>query len=119
LQYSNLYDTIKIKIREYISLLDINPFERWFNTLNPTAAAKVTTALYRLEHGNFSNVKSVGKGVFEYKIDFGPGYRIYFGQNGDELILLLCGGTKTRQSGDIHDAQEYWAEYKKMKKRGN
>ena len=61
------------------------------------AAAKITTAVRRLELGNFSNVKGVGAGVFEYKIDFGPGYRVYFGKDGDRLMILVGGGTKRRR----------------------
>jgi putative addiction module killer protein len=103
-----------MKIVEYIRN-DESVFEKWFLTLDSTAAAKVTTALYRLEQGNFSNVKAVGMGVSEYKIDFGPGYRIYFGKSGNKLIILLGGGTKKMQSKDIKKAQKLWAEYKKRK----
>lgn len=71
------------KVIEYVKA-GSSPFSGWFSALDAHAAAKVATALYRLEQGNFSNVKSIGKGVSEYKIDFGPGYRIYFGQEGDE-----------------------------------
>ncbi len=74
-------------------------------------------ALYRLEQRNMSNVKSVGKGVSEYRIDFGPGYRVYFGQAGDALVILLGGGTKKRQRRDISNAQKLWAEYKSRKRR--
>ena len=95
-----------------------SPFGRWFARLNAEAAAKVTTATIRLEQGNFSNVKSVGRGVSEYRIDFGPGYRIYFGQDGDVLVILLGGGTKKRQNQDIKLAQECWTDYKARKKAG-
>jgi len=93
-----------------------SPFEKWFERLDSIASAKVATALYRMEQGNLSNVKSVGKGVFEYKIDFGPGYRIYFGKAGNELIILLCGGSKKTQSEDIKKAQTAWQQYKTDKK---
>ncbi len=76
------------------------------------AAAKVAVALYRLGQGNFSNVKGVGKGVSEYKIAFGPGYRIYFGLEGNEVIILLGGGSKHTQGKDIKTAHMLWAEYK-------
>jgi len=69
--------------------------------------------LLRLELGNFSNVKGVGAGVFEYRIDFGPGYRVYFGQVGTQLVLLLCGGDKGSQKRDIKTAKEYWADYRR------
>jgi putative addiction module killer protein len=105
----------KIKIVEYLrdgkSL-----FSKWFNSLDAPAAARATTALYRLESGNFSNVKSVGGGVMEYRIDFGPGYRIYFGRDGDTLIILLGGGSKRTQSKDIDRAQVLWRRYKSEKK---
>jgi putative addiction module killer protein len=94
------------------------PFREWFNRIDTMAANKVTTALYRLQYGNFSNVKSVGNGVSEYKIDFGPGYRIYFGLEGNTLIILLCGGTKKTQQSDINKAIKYWLEYKTKKRQG-
>ena len=69
-----------------------------------------------MEQGNFSNVKSVGEGVLEYRIDFGPGYRIYFGQDGQTLLILLAGGTKKRQQRDIDEAHAYWRDYKQSKR---
>jgi len=79
------------------------------------AASKVVTALTRLEKGNTSNVKSVGEGVSELKIDFGPGYRVYFGWHGPQLVILLGGGTKKRQNQDIGRAREYWRDYRMRK----
>ncbi len=108
----------KVKIVEYLKD-ESSVFGKWFAELDVHAAAKVTTALYRLEQGNFSNVKSIGKGVSEYKIDFGPGYRIYFGQEGKDLIILLGGGSKKTQGKDIKKAHLLWAQYKmdKIRKR--
>lgn len=77
----------------------------------------MATALYRMEQGNLSSVKPVGQGVAEYRIDFGPGYRIYIGQDGEMLIILLGGGTKKRQGADIQLARQRWQEYKARKKR--
>jgi putative addiction module killer protein len=77
----------------------------------------VTKAIYKLELGNFSNVKGVGDGVYEQKIDFGPGYRIYFGKDGNEIIILLHGGTKKRQAEDIQLAIACWQDYKQRKTR--
>lgn len=77
----------------------------------------MTTALYRMEQGNVSNVKAVGQGVAEYRIDFGPGYRIYLGQEGTVLIILLGGGAKKGQNADIRLAQQRWRDYKARKKR--
>lgn len=103
-------------IVEYNDAHGHSPFTRWFLNINAIAAAKVTTALYRLAQGNVSNTKSVGKGVFEYKINFGPGYRIYYAIDGDTLVILLNGGTKQRQNKDIRLAQQFWNDYKKRKK---
>ena len=82
------------------------------------AAVKVATAIYRMEQGNFSNVKGVGAGVYEYRINFGPGYRVYFGKDGDRLVILLGGGTKKRQDADIAAAKVHWSDYKCRKRRG-
>jgi len=105
-----------VDVTQYEDLNNNSPFENWLNALDPQAAAKVTTAVTRLSLGNWSNVKGVGKGVFEYKIDYGPGYRIYFGKDGQDLVILLAGGTKRRQSSVIQTAQEFWQDYKKRKK---
>ena len=107
-----------IEVVEYESEDGSLPFRKWFTSLNVQAALKVRTALARMENGNFSNVKSVGWGVSEYKLDFGPGYRIYFGKEGDRLVILLGGGTKKRQSGDIEKAQALWKLYKQHKRGG-
>ena len=104
------------EIEEYFSNDGRSPFGEWFDDLDSGAAAKVTIALTRMERGNFSNVKSVGAGVQEYRIDFGPGYRIYFGRDGETLIILVAGGAKRRQQKDIEAAQARWADYKKRKK---
>jgi len=104
------------EIREYVDTQGRSPYARWFDRLNARAAAKVTTAAVRMEHGNLSNAQSVGGGVYEYRIDFGPGYRVYFGKDGDTLIILLGGGTKKRQQKDIDAAQDLWREYKQRKR---
>ena len=83
-------------------------------TLRP--AAKVSTAQTKLGLGNWSNVKGVGGGVYERVIDFGPGYRIYFGKDGDRVVILLAGGAKKRQDIDISNAKERWQDYKQRKK---
>jgi putative addiction module killer protein len=86
----------------------------WYDRLNAEAARKVTTALYRVGPGNFSNAKSVGAGVYECKINFGPGYRV--GKEGEQIVILLSGGTKQRQQSDIRLALERWEDYKQRKK---
>lgn len=104
-----------IRVVEYLDLQGKSPFARWFEDLNAEAAAKVTTALYRLAQGNFSNVKGVGGGVFEYRIDFGPGYRIYFGKDGETVVILLGGSTKKRQQLAIAAAVDAWVACKRRK----
>jgi putative addiction module killer protein len=104
-----------LRVLEYLNEDGASPFARWFHRLNPTAASKVTIALYRLEHGNFSNVKGVGAGVYEYKIDFGPGYGIYFGKDGERIIILLGGSDKKSQAVAIINAHTAWAKYKQRK----
>jgi putative addiction module killer protein len=106
------------EIRYYVASDGQQPFATWFADLEAVARAKVTRAISRLEQGNFSNVKSIGEGVFEYRIDFGPGYRVYFGQHGPTLVILLTGGTKKRQQRDIDEAHTYWQDYKRSKRKG-
>ena len=92
------------------------PFEDWFNALDMQAALKVTTVIAKIKASNLGDVKPVGQGVSERRITFGPGYRLYFGQDGKKLVVLLTGGTKKRQSKDIEQAQKFWADYKRRKK---
>jgi putative addiction module killer protein len=104
------------EIRYYVAADGRQPFAEWFADLAAVARAKVTRALARLEQGNVSSVKSVGEGVFEVRIEFGPGYRVYFGRDGEALVILLTGGTKKRQQRDIDAAQAYWRDYKQGKR---
>ena len=94
------------------------PFDEWFRALDVQAALKVTTAIARIETGNLGDVKPVGQGVSERRLTFGPGYRLYFGRDGQKLVVLLTGGTKKRQSKDVEQAQAFWADYKARKKGG-
>jgi len=107
-----------VALREYLDHRGESPFSKWLHDLNAPAAAKVTSALVRIERRNFSNVKGVGGGVYECRIDFGPGYRVYFGKDGEMLVILLGGGTKKRQERDIQAAHESWKDYKHRKARG-
>lgn len=107
-----------IDIREYLDPAGRSPFRTWFGRLNADAARRITAALYRLGLANFSNVKGVGSGVFEYRIDFGPGYRIYFGKDGETLVILLAGGTKHLQRKDIEQAVRRWEDYRSRKRAG-
>ena len=99
------YPAPMLEIQEYVDARGDSPFARWFDRLDVLAAARVTTALSRIEQGNLSSAKGVGAGVVEYRIDFGPGYRIYFGRDGATLIVVLGGGTKARQQRDIEAAR--------------
>ena len=104
-----------LELRYYLGSGGRNPFEDWFSGLEAAAAAKVSVALARVEQGNLSNVKGVGEGVLEYRLDWGPGYRVYFGRDGDVLVILLTGGTKRRQQRDIETAKALWADYKQRR----
>lgn len=99
-----------IELRNFVDRRGRIPYLRWADDLDREAGRRVARALARLAEGNTSNVKAVGEGVNELKIDFGPGYRIYFGWKGDTIVLLLGGGTKKRQAQDIHDSKERWKE---------
>ena len=104
-----------VRVLEYLDPRGRSPFAAWFESLDANAAAKVAAALYRLEAGNFSNVKGVGRGVLERRIDFGPGYRIYLAKDGETVVILLGGSGKRRQGQAILAAQECWADYKRRK----
>jgi putative addiction module killer protein len=104
-----------VDVREYLDIGGRSPYAEWFDGLNAPAAAKVTVAVTRIGQGNFSNVKGAGSGVYECTVDFGPGYRIYFGKDGERLVILLGGGTKKRQQRDIQVAIAFWQDYKQRK----
>ena len=104
-----------VEVREYLDRRGYSPFAAWSDRVNREAAAKISAALARIQQGNFSSAKGVGAGVSEYRIDFGPGYRIYFGKDGDRLVILLGGGTKKRQQEDIATALARWQDYKQRK----
>ena len=105
-----------MNIQEYIRKDGSNPYRKWFNSLDATAAAKVAVATSRLELGNTSNVKCFD-GICEYRIDWGPGYRIYLAQEGKQLIILFGGGTKKGQRSDIKQAKVPYQEYKDRKRK--
>ena len=89
------------------------PFTEWLESIRDTNTQdRMQARLDRLEEGNFGDYKSVGEGVFELRFHFGSGYRIYFAQVGNTVVLLLCGGDKSSQTRDIERAKTYWREYK-------
>ena len=104
------------KVLEYQSTDGASPFRAWFTSVEARAAAKIRRAVDKLGRGLRPDVKPVGQGVFEARIDYGPGYRVYFGLDGDETVILLGGGNKARQDRDIRKAQDCWADYKHQKK---
>jgi len=102
------------EIREYIEA-GRSPFAEWFNALDAVTAARVDRYLRRLEVGNFGAAKPLREGVFELRMDFGPGYRVYYGREGRTIIILLGGGSKRRQDTDIAAAVERWKRYKQTR----
>ena len=100
-----------LELREYAEG-GRSPFADWFEALDAVTAARVDRYVRRLEAGNFGAAKPLRDGVFELKLDFGPGYRVYFGRDGKTVIILLCGGSKRRQDADIAAALQSWKRYK-------
>jgi putative addiction module killer protein len=89
------------------------PFSDWLDNLRDRKARGIIRArLNRVQLGNLGDCKSVGDGVFELRVAFGPGYRVYFGQEGEWLVVLLCGGDKTSQDKDIERAKQFWEDFK-------
>lgn len=103
-------------LKEYLDIEGRSPFSEWFDDQPAHAAAKVTAHIARLAAGNYSNVEAVGGGVHEKKIDWGPGLRVYFGNDGAELIILLAGSEKRDQKKTIAMSQKYWSDYRKRKR---
>jgi putative addiction module killer protein len=104
-----------IEIVEFLHEDGTSPYATWFDKLSPDVAAKVAVASVRMSLGNLSNVKWFS-GIGEFKIDYGAGWRIYLGRDGDTLIVLLGGGSKSRQQRDIDDALALWDQYKRRKR---
>jgi putative addiction module killer protein len=101
------------EIRTYEKADGQVPFNIWLDRLkDPQARARIRARIDRASLGNLGDWKSVGEGVIELRIDYGPGYRVYMGQDGNYLIILLCGGDKSTQDKDVNNAHSYWADYK-------
>ena len=105
---------MSFRVEEYLREDGKSPYEEWFMGLDTIAAAKITVVKLKMEQGNLSNVKWLGR-IGEYRLDWGPGYRVYIGKDGDKLIILLGGGTKKGQQKDIDKAEAIWKEYKERK----
>ena len=93
------------------------PYEEWLARLKDNEAEmRIDVRLGRLQLGNLGDVKAVGEGVSELRVDYGPGYRVYIGQVGATLVILLCAGDKRTQAADIKRARKYWADYQRRAK---
>jgi putative addiction module killer protein len=96
---------------------DSSPFQDWLSRLKDARTVAIVRArLYRIQLGNFGDCRAVGDGVEELRIDYGPGYRVYFGREGSDMVVLLAGGDKKTQAGDIARARRFWKEYLDAKK---
>ena len=102
------------EIREFVEN-GCSPYAEWHDTLDSVTAERVDRYMLRLEQGNFGAAKFLCDGVFELRLDFGPGYRVYFGRAGRAIIILLGGGSKRRQDADIAAAVERWKRYKQTR----
>ena len=108
---------VQIQVVQYQTVEGKAPFQDWLHSIKDfVTRARIRTRVDRLELGNFGDCKSVGEGVSELRLHFGSGYRVYFGQEGPTLVILLCGGDKDSQSRDIKHAQEFWRDYKRRSK---
>lgn len=107
-----------LTVREYLTAAGRNPFREWLSTLDVAVRARVQARVLRFELGNLGDHKNVGAGVWEARLAFGPGYRIYFGKIGESILVLLLGGAKASQRRDIRRAQEFWRDYWEVKRHG-
>jgi len=105
-----------IRIVRYVTADGTDAFDAWFRHQSAEIRARVQTRLDRVELGSFGDHRRIGKGVFELRIDRGPGYRVYYGRDGEDLVVLLAGGTKKRQTHDIQAAHALWKAYKQEKR---
>lgn len=104
-----------MEILHYLTPQGIDLFDGWLDTIPKAAAARIAMRIDRLEAGSFGDCRPVGQGVWELRIDHGPGYRVYYALAGQQVVLLLCGGDKRRQTSDIRRAIEMWADYNRRK----
>jgi putative addiction module killer protein len=106
-----------VEIRHYLTVSGKDPFQQWLDGLKDLRGrVLIQRRIDRAANGNLGDHKFCRDGVWELSIDFGPGYRVYYAQDGETLILLLCGGAKRTQSADINQAVRYWADYQRRKK---
>ena len=105
-----------VRVVHYVTEGGRDYFDEWLRRQDAETRARVQTRIDRIELGNFGDHKGVGEGVFELRIDCGPGYRVYYGLDNETLVILLVGGTKKRQARDVKVAQTYWKTYKEEKR---
>lgn len=113
IEYNNMTKPVQPKtLTVYQDANGNEPFTNWFNSLRDVQGRqRIGTRLRRLEQGNYGDCQSIGEGISELRMFFGPGYRVYFGEEGDNIVLLLCGGDKSSQTQDIEAAKAYWKEH--------
>lgn len=107
-----------LTVREYVTADGRAPFREWLDTLAVAVQARIQARVVRFELGNLGDCKSVGHGVWEARVMAGPGYRVYFGRDGESIILLLTGGDKGSQRRDILRARRMWDDYQEAKRHG-
>jgi putative addiction module killer protein len=107
-----------LTVREYLTADGKSPFRKWLDSLSTEVRARIQARVLRFETGNLGDHRSVRRGVWEARVMFGPGYRIYFGKDGTSIIVLLVGGDKRSQAKDISRAQGFWGEYLEAKRHG-
>jgi len=105
-----------LTVREYIAKDGRSPFRQWLDTLDVAVRARIQARLLRFEMGNLGDHKRIGMGVWEARLMFGPGYRVYFGKEGGSIIIPLAGGEKSSQTQDIRRAKRLWRDYLEAKK---
>jgi putative addiction module killer protein len=101
-----------MEVRHYVNRAGIDVFAEWLAKLaDEHASARIADRIDRVSRGNFADRKSLGRGLFELRIDWGPGYRVYYALIGQNCVLLLCGGDKRKQASDIQRARQYFNDY--------
>jgi putative addiction module killer protein len=106
------------KALEYLTADGVSPFSKWRATLDVQTRVRIDTVVARFYAGNLGDHKGVGAGVIETRIHVGPGFRVYYGRDGDEIVILLAGGSKKTQPQDVEAARDRWKDYKDRKRRG-
>ena len=114
--YIRRMDDARPTILEYVTAEGRIPFREWLRALRDSQArARIRVRLNRVRIGNFGDCSPVGSGVSEVRIPYGPGYRVYFGREGNRVVVLLCGGDKRSQPRDIRLAHEFWLDYQRRR----